>query len=120
MNSLRWQQDTTTVAKHYGRISERPCFPGENSQEISTNNGDSKSLRRSLFNTAWSFGIARVREVREILGVWEGFLGICEKTKEKKDMAQDLQAGFFSKLLRRFCRGDCSAGPKCGCLNMGA
>ena len=34
---------TTTVANHYGRVSETPCFPGENSQEISTN---SELLRR--------------------------------------------------------------------------
>ena len=26
----------TTAAKHYGRVSETHCFPGENSQEIST------------------------------------------------------------------------------------
>ena len=25
----------TTVAKQYGRVSDTPCFPGENSQEIS-------------------------------------------------------------------------------------
>ena len=29
--------NTTTVANHYGRVSETPCFPGENSQEISSN-----------------------------------------------------------------------------------
>ena len=29
-------KNNTTVAKHYGRVSETPCFPGENSQEIST------------------------------------------------------------------------------------
>ena len=41
----------------------------------------------------WSFGVfsayfpgfLRVRKVREILGVFEVFLGIFEKTKEKKD-----------------------------------
>ena len=27
----------TTVVKQYGSVSETPCFPGENSQEISTN-----------------------------------------------------------------------------------
>ena len=30
-------------------------------------------------------GFLRVRKVREILGVFEVFLGIFEKTKEKKD-----------------------------------
>ena len=33
----------TMVAQHYGRVSETPCFPGENSQEIST---DSELIRR--------------------------------------------------------------------------
>ena len=33
----------TTVAKQYGRVSETPCFPGENSQEISK---DSELIRR--------------------------------------------------------------------------
>ena len=37
-NSLRWWQKITTVVKHYGRVSETPCFLGENSQEISTDN----------------------------------------------------------------------------------
>ena len=34
----------TTVVKQYGRVSETPCFPGENSQEISAN---SELIRRS-------------------------------------------------------------------------
>ena len=40
------------VGKHYGRVSETPNIPGENSQEISTNSykyyGDSKLLRHSI------------------------------------------------------------------------
>ena len=34
----------TTAVKHYGRVSETPCCPGENSQEIST---DSLALFKS-------------------------------------------------------------------------
>ena len=50
----------TTVAKHYGRVSETPCFPVENTQDISTDSeliyGDSELIRRNIFNTAGSFG----------------------------------------------------------------
>ena len=28
INSLRWWQTNATVEKHYGRVSETPCFPG--------------------------------------------------------------------------------------------
>ena len=42
INSLHWWQNTTTVVKHYGRVSETPCFPRENSQEVSS---DSELLR---------------------------------------------------------------------------
>ena len=31
------EQSDTTVAKHYGRVSETPCFRGEHSQEIPSN-----------------------------------------------------------------------------------
>ena len=37
-----WPKNTT-VAKQYGRASETPCFPEENSQEIPT---DSELIRR--------------------------------------------------------------------------
>ena len=37
-----------------------------------------------MFSTYFP-GFLRVREVRTILGVFEVFLGIFEKTKEKKD-----------------------------------
>ena len=61
INSRRWWPNTPTAVKHYGSVSERPCFPGENSQEISTNRvnsyGDSKLLCRSIFNTAGPFGL---------------------------------------------------------------
>ena len=43
------------VEEHYGRVSETPCFPGENSQEISYY-GESTLLRHSIFSTAGSFG----------------------------------------------------------------
>ena len=33
-------------------------------------------------------GFLRVRQAREILGVFEVFLGILQKTKEKKDRGQ--------------------------------
>ena len=50
----------TTVVKQYGRVSETPCFPGENSQENSPQivncYGDSELIRRSMFNAAGSFG----------------------------------------------------------------
>ena len=41
-SSLRPLRNTTTVVKHYGRVSENPCFLEKNSQKISTN---SKLLR---------------------------------------------------------------------------
>ena len=44
MNSLRWWQKNTTVAKHYEQVSETPCFPGEISQEISTNSELTRQL----------------------------------------------------------------------------
>ena len=37
--------------------------------------------------SAYFTGFLRVRKVRKILGVFEVFLGIFEKTKEKKDRA---------------------------------
>ena len=69
-SSLRWCGKNTTVAKQYGRVSETPCFPGVNSQEISTGSeliyGDRELIRRSIFNTAGSFGCraGRVRGFR--------------------------------------------------------
>ena len=48
-----------TEAKHYGKVSETPCFRGEihrKSPQIVNYYGDSKLLRRSLFSTAGSFG----------------------------------------------------------------
>ena len=38
--------------------------------------------------SAYFSGVLRGREVREILGAFEVFLGICKKTKEKKDREQ--------------------------------
>ena len=29
INSLRWWHKNTMVVKHYGRVSETPCFPGD-------------------------------------------------------------------------------------------
>ena len=49
----------TTVANHYGRISETPCFPGKihrKSPQIVNYYGDSELVRRSIFNTTGSFG----------------------------------------------------------------
>ena len=50
----------TTVVKHYGRVSETPCFPGEKSQGITTDSenycGDRELIRCSIFNTTGSFG----------------------------------------------------------------
>ena len=41
-----------TVAKHYGRVSETPCFPGEKSQEkspqIANYYGDRELIHRSI------------------------------------------------------------------------
>ena len=44
------------VVKHYGRDSETPCFPGENSPQIVNQYGERELIRRSVFNTAGSFG----------------------------------------------------------------
>ena len=45
-----------TKSKHYGRVSESPCFPWENFTGNLHNYDDSKLLRRSIFSTAGSFG----------------------------------------------------------------
>ena len=37
INPVQWQQNTTTIVKHYGRVSETPCFPGENYRKPTTN-----------------------------------------------------------------------------------
>ena len=47
------------VAKHYRRVSETPCFPGEYSREIGNDYGERKLIRRSVFNTAGSLGYSR-------------------------------------------------------------
>ena len=59
INSLRWWQNDTTAVKHYGRVSETPCFPGKihrKSPQTVNYYGDSKNLRHSIFNTAGSAG----------------------------------------------------------------
>ena len=46
-------------SKHFGMVSETPCLPGANSQEISADSElirDRELIRRSIFNTAGSFG----------------------------------------------------------------
>ena len=53
-------QENTTVVKHYGRVSETPCFPGGkltgNFHKYQITTGDRRLLRRSIFSTAGSFG----------------------------------------------------------------
>ena len=45
-----WSQNTTTVVKHYSRVSETPCFPGETSREISANlSGVIRAIRFARF-----------------------------------------------------------------------
>ena len=62
------------MAKRYGRVSETPRFPGENAQEkspqIVNHHGESKSLRRSIFSTAGSFGHRLEIMVYDCLGGW--------------------------------------------------
>ena len=66
INSRRWWQKKTTVVKQYGRVSETPCFLGKShrrSPQLVNYYGDSKSIRRSFFNTAGSFGCVVAADV---------------------------------------------------------
>ena len=67
VNSLRWWQNTTTLVKHYGRVSGAPCFPGMTSPQRVFFYGDSKLLRRSRFDTAGSFGKRGTKKCPEFL-----------------------------------------------------
>ena len=60
-----------TVVKHYGRVSETPCFPGEHSQKISTDS----ELLRDRKGTPKNFCD---KDFAELSGELSG--AICQKT----------------------------------------
>ena len=81
--------------KHYGKVSETPCLPGESSQKISTNSEllrDSKLVRRSFFSTAGSFGnkgtdsqiacdpFTNPAWAPDLLRIWPALLGKTDKS----------------------------------------
>ena len=67
------------AVKHYGRVCETPCFPGEihrKSPQIVNYNGDRKLLRRIFFCTAGPLGTA-LKFTKSCLGRFQGRSEAC-------------------------------------------